>query len=216
MGSPLPGWRPSARPGDQPDPPSVCGHCSAGTPRSPDDHEHDQRVAHQTHDEHHGVDGRDDDQDDRGDVSRLQQHVLRARAAVTVRFCPAREPAAAVGGQAGARGAGGARLTAEDLDWGLHVRRLRQRDEDRRHLLGQENRLDPGSELRPRPRQRASAAVPGSGTRSYPLGPEEPWEAQGHGPLSGCHPGQQTRRGYQEGRRARRPFPWCLKSPTLF
>lgn len=165
MGSPLPRWRSSARPGDQPDPPSGCGHCSAGTPRSPDDHEHDQRVAHQAHDEHHGVDGGDDDQDDRGDVSRLQQHVLRARAAVTVRLCPAREPAAAVGGQAGARGAGGARLTAEDLDWGLHVRRLRQRDKDRRHLRGQENRLDPGSELWPRPNQRASAAVQGPATR---------------------------------------------------
>lgn len=100
MGSPLPGLAfLRCVPVTSPTLPPAAATVAPGPPRSPDDHEHDQRVAHQAHDEHHGVDGRDDDQDDRGDVSRLQQHVLRARAAVTVRLCPAWEPAAAVGGQ---------------------------------------------------------------------------------------------------------------------
>ncbi|KAF5926253.1 hypothetical protein HPG69_011382 [Diceros bicornis minor] len=76
----------------------------------------------ETHDEHHGVDRRDDDRDGRGDVRGLQRRVLGARAAVAVLLGPAREPAAAVGKQAGARGAGGARRPAEDLNRGLHGR----------------------------------------------------------------------------------------------
>lgn len=51
----------------------------------------------------------------------LQRRALGAPAAVAIRLGPARQPAAAVREQAGARGAGGARLPAEDLDRGLHV-----------------------------------------------------------------------------------------------
>lgn len=97
---------------------SVLGR--ARTLRSPDDHEHDQGVSHQAHDEHQRVDRRDDDRDGGGDVRGFQRRVLGARAAVAVGLGPAGDPAAAVGEQAGARRAGGARISAEDLNWGLH------------------------------------------------------------------------------------------------
>lgn len=86
-----------------PNPPSLQPPLQPPDPRSPDDHEHDQGVAHQAHDEHHRVDRRDDDRDGRRDVRGLQQRVLGARAAVALRLSPAREPAAGVWEQAGVR-----------------------------------------------------------------------------------------------------------------
>lgn len=127
---------------------------AALSPRSPDDHEHDQRVAHQAHDEHYGVDRRDDDRDGRGDVRGLQLRVLRAGAAVAVGLGPAGKPGAAVGGQAGARGAGRARLPAEDLDRGVHggaIAAGRRGQEAPAGLRERENRLDAERQTLPAP-----------------------------------------------------------------
>lgn len=188
--------------------PPCCGHCGARTPSSPDDHEHDQRVAHQAHDEHHGIDRRDDDRDDRRNVLGLRRRVLGACAAVAVRLGPAREPAAAVGGQAGAWGAGGARLAAEDLDRGLHVGRLQLRGEDRRHLRAAGAREPAGP-------RRQTLAAPESAREAGGAEGAGPADAHPGGLASGCRPRLQTRRGCQEGRRARPPFPRFPKSATL-
>lgn len=134
----------------------------------------------------------------------FQRRVLRARAVVAVRLGPAREPAAAIGEQAGAGGAGRARLSAEDLDRGLHGRVAAAGGPGEAVPVGlreRENQLDPERQTSPAP-----WTVSG-GPRLWrprvlmlsPPGLYVPGSGSGKRTAS-CHPGQKTRGWVPGGR----------------